>query len=146
MAFPTDPKNPTYQRALRAFFEGGAPAPAQRERLPDEVSGVTVRRQAMVDEALSAATREGRLRALRALSAAFGLPPDLRVLYLALTPDDEGLALAALAPLRRVLADEGPRLAEETREQLRERLRTLEARSFSEALLSATAECLRALR
>ena len=140
------PKNPTYQRALQAFFEGGAPAPEQRERLPDEVGGLTVRRKAMVDQVLSASSRDARLSALRALNAAFGLPPDLRVLYLALTPEDESLTLAALNALYPMLSEGTSQLTDETRAQLRDRLLGVETRSFNEAVLGAVGACLRALR
>ncbi len=139
------PKNPTYQRALQAFFEGGAPAPEQLERLPEEVDGLTVRRKAMIDDVLSAPSREVRLRALRALNGAFGLPPDLRVIYLALTPEDESLTLAGLNALYPVLREQSTPLIEEAREQLRDRLALIETRTFNEAILSAVGACRRAL-
>jgi hypothetical protein len=100
----------------------------------------------MTEEVLRAPSREARLRALRALNATFGLPADLRVIYLALTPEDESLSLAALNALYPALTEQRATLSEETRAQLQERLLTLEARAFNEALLSAVGACLRALR
>jgi hypothetical protein len=139
-------KNRTYERALSAFFQGTELTTEQQERLPSEVDGVSVQRKKLIKAVLSASGDTARLSALKRLDERFGLPSDLQVLSYALSPDAPPLALKALKRLVVLIAEEPPELINAFKEELLERLSSLEIRLFQEEALELTQRCLRALR
>lgn len=139
-------KNRTYERALSAFFQDAQPTEEQRERLPSEVDGVSVQRKRLIKEVLSASSSAAQLRALRRLTERFGLPSDLQVVSCALRPDEPSLALKALKQLATLIEEEPPELLSAFKEELIERLSSLEIRLFHEEALVLTQRCLRGLR
>ena len=139
-------KNRTYERALSAFFNNTDLTEEQKERLPSEVDGLSVRRKRLIEGVLEASSDPARIRALKRLHATFGLPSDLRILTYALTPDDPQLALQALKRLTVILQDEPSTLINDHKERLLERLSKLEVRLFHEEALTLTGRCLKLLR
>ena len=147
----TSPKNNTYERALEMFFQDG-PSQDQQSQLPQEVDGLSVRRQAMIEAVYQAEHETERLHALRMLYAHFGLPHNVRVISLALTSEDEPLALEALRALEAWLTaqlemgESGLETLEMWRAQLESRLEHLILRSFNDLIQSETARCQSMLR
>lgn len=144
---PQSKKNATYERALNAFFEGGQPSQEQQKSLPDDVAGLSARRQAMIDTVLSEPNEELQLQALRQLRLRFGLPTDIRILFIALRPDDEILSLEALKQLEHWLNVEtrGGQTSElllHWAPQLRIPVEIIMLRSFKESLQSVASRCL----
>ena len=139
-------KNRTYERALSVFFQGTELTPEQQERLPSEVDGVSMQRKRLIKAVLSASDDTARLRALKRLDERFGLPSDIQVLSYALSPDAPPLALKALKRLSVLITEEPPELVNAFKEELLERLSSLEIRLFHEEALELTQRCLRALR
>lgn len=139
-------KNRTYERALNAFFNDSQLTPEQREQLPSEVDGVSVRRKKLILEVLHATSSSSRLRALKQLNQHFGLPSDLQVLSYALTPDDPSLALKALKKLSILMKEEPADVLKAYKDEFLERLSTLEIRLFHEESLELTQQCIRRFR
>ena len=139
-------KNRTYERALSAFFGESSLSDEQRERLPSDVDGLSVRRKKMIQAVLDAPSPTARLNALKRLDKSFGLPSDLSVLSAALIPEEPALAVKALRGLAPLLNEEPLELLLSHRERLIERLRSLEIRLFHDEGLTLTQRCLTRLR
>ena len=140
-------KNATYERALKSFFEGGEPTSAQRSQLPEDIEGLSARRQSMIDAIWAAPDEYQQLKALRMLRSRFGLPSDIRIISLALHPEDEQMTLDALRSLENWL--QGEKREGEPSElflswapELRKRVESIMLRSFKEGLLNASQRCL----
>ena len=95
----TKPKNATYERALSAFFDGQKPTTDQQKHLPENIDGLSMRRQAMIQAVWDAKHETEQLQALKLLRARFGLPHDIRLIVLALNVEDEPMSLDALKAL-----------------------------------------------
>ena len=139
-------KNRTYERALSAFFDGDTPTDEQKERLPSEVDGLSVRRKKLINAVLEADSTARRMSALKRLNQVFGLPANLTVLSYALTPDDPNLSLKALKKLSVLLTEEPNALILPHKEALLDRLRSLEIRTFNEEALMLTQRCVSTLK
>ena len=146
------PKNTTYERALSAFFADQAPTEEQRQLLPDDVDGLSARRQALIKELLDSEDSGEQLRLVKQLRLRYGLSSDIRVIILALTTEDEGLAIEALKLLRPWLEARGEESAESMRSNLdswrgtlSQKVETLLLRSFNPRIQELAAQCHRLL-
>lgn len=139
------PKNATYQRALSAFFGDQKLTPDQKQSLPQDVDGLSARRQSMIQAVLEATSEADRLLSLKRLRARFGIPQDIRVIAFSLTIEDESLALDGLKSLERWI--EAQRLADREslkswRDELEQRIERLTLRSFRDDIQSQARRCL----
>lgn len=146
------PKNATYERALSAFFADQAPTDEQRQQLPSDVDGLSARRQALIDEIVISTDHLEQLRLVKQLRLRYGLSSDIRIINLALTTEDEGLAIEALTLLLRWLEVRGENSAETMRQQidswrstLSRKVDTLLLRSFNPKIQDLAGRCSRLL-
>ena len=146
------PKNATYERALSAFFEGHEPSEDQKKQLPDDVEGVSARRQALIESVLSSETTTEQLSPLRRLRLRFGLPSDIRIINLALGMEDESLAIEGLQSLKQWLESRSGDTSETMkngleawRSKLNHRVDTLLFRSFNPKIQELASQCSRLL-
>lgn len=142
------PKNATYERALAAFFEGQEPTQEQREQLPEDVEGLSARRQALIESIYQAETASEQLVQLRQLRLRFGLPQDIKMIDLAISTDDDALSLEGLERLEtwlntRVQSEPGALQdsLEAWRTQLTRRVDRLLFRSFNPKIQAKAAKC-----
>lgn len=141
-------KNSTYERALSAFFEGAEPTKEQRELLPSDVDGLSVKRQALVDKILQEESSREQLSLLKQLRLRFGLSSDIRILYLSLTTEDELLAQDALQLLVPWLEARSGDVTEQMKENLKSwrpalnrKVDTLLLRSFNPKIQKLAQQC-----
>ena len=144
----SSPKNATYERALAAFFEGSEPTVEQKKQLPDDIEGLSARRIAMIEAILQADTSSEQLKALRKLRLRYGLPNDIRMIDLALSTDDESLALEGLQSLKEWLELRTGECSESMknsllawRSKLNHRVDTLLFRSFNPKIQELARQC-----
>lgn len=142
------PKNATYERALAAFFEGQSPTEEQREQLPDDVEGLSARRQALIEAIYQAETTSEQLSLLKKLRLRFGLSHDIKMIHLALSTEDDALALEALERLetwlKQRINDETGTLKdglEQWRARLAPRVDSLAFRSFNPKIQALASRC-----
>ena len=147
-----NPKNSTYERALSAFFSDQAPTEEQRQQLPSDVDGLSARRQTLIEEIIASEDSVDQLRLVKQLRLRYGLSSDIRVINLALTTEDEGLAIEALGLLARWLEVRGEDSAEMMHQQLVSWRNTLSAkvdtllfRSFNPKIQELAGRCSRML-
>ena len=131
--------NVTYKRAIEAFFTGGEISEDQLQQLPQEVGGLSEKRKQTISAVKEARSERETLSALAHLRQTFGLPPDLHILYLALTPDHNHMNIEALRVLKEHLETNELGAWEE---RIRERLRSLEVRSFNPHITQGARACL----
>ena len=148
---PQDPpKNATYERALSAFFEGEGPTSDQRKNLPQNIEGLSLRRQAMIQAVWDASHETEQLRALKLLRARFGLPHDIRIIILALNVEDEPMSLEALKVLEQWIQTQKTTGKDDTlihwKSELMSRIDRLVVRSFREDIHEAAQHCTRLMR
>lgn len=144
----SQPKNATYERALAAFFEGQEPTEEQREQLPDDIEGLSARRQALIEAIYQAETASEQLIQLRQLRLRFGLPQDIKMIDLAISTEDDALSLEGLERLEtwlsaRVEAESGTlhESLEAWRSQLSRRVDRLLFRSFNPKIQALAETC-----
>ncbi len=148
----SSPKNNTYERALSAFFEDQAPTEEQRQHLPTDVDGLSARRQALIESILTCDDSVEQLRLVKQLRLRFGLTSDIRIICLALTTEDDPLALEGLQHLLRWLEARGEESPERMRNsltawkhELGRKVETLLLRSFNSKVQSLADQCNRLL-
>mgnify|MGYP000277120190 CR=1 FL=1 len=141
-------KNATYERALAAFFEGQEPTQEQKEQLPDDVEGLSARRQALIEAIYQAETSSEQLTQLRQLRLRFGLPQDIKMIDLALSTEDDALSLEGLERLEQWLVTrvqaESTSLQDSLnswRPRLNRRVDNLLFRSFNPKIQELAAKC-----
>ena len=144
----SQPKNATYERALAAFFEGQEPTEEQREQLPDDIEGLSARRQTLIEAIYQAETASEQLIQLRQLRLRFGLPQDIKMIDLAISTEDDALSLEGLERLEtwlsaRVKAESGDlhESLEAWRSQLSRRVDSLLFRSFNPKIQALAEKC-----
>jgi hypothetical protein len=137
-------QNQTYQRALEVFFQGENLSKEIKQRLPNDVEGLSIKRKTMVDAVKQAPSEKIRLEALSKLQRAFGLPQDLEMIYYALSPEQDYLNLVALQTLQIYL--NGNVAVGAWEERLIERLQSIQVRSFDQEILNHIDRCLDLIR
>ena len=144
------PKNTTYERALSAFFDGQQPTADQQKNLPQDIDGLSIRRQAMIQAVWDAKHESEQLQALKILRARFGLPHDIRIIVLALNVEDEPMSLDALKALEQwleaQLTTDNQELISSWRAKLASRIDRLMIRSFREDIHTAAQRCSHLMR
>jgi len=147
---PTKPKNATYERALSAFFDGHEPTADQQKHLPQDIEGISIRRQAMIQAVRDAEHETAQLQALKLLRARFGLPHDIHIVILALNIEDEPMTLDALKVLEQWLQSQHSsnnlELINNWRSQLMERIDRLTLRSFRKDIHALSQRCSRLIQ
>ena len=147
---PTKPKNATYERALSAFFDGQKPTEDQQKHLPQDIEGLSIRRQAMIQAVWDAEHEADQLQALKRLRARFGLPHNIRIMVLALNIEDEPMALDALKVLEQWFQSQHSannlEIIKNWRSQLMDRLDRLILRSFREDIHALVQRCSRLIK
>ena len=144
------PKNATYERALSAFFDGQQPTADQQKNLPQDIDGLSIRRQAMIQAVWDAKHESEQLKALKLLRTRFGLPHDIRIIVLALNVEDELMSLDALKALEQWLeaqhTTDNQELISSWRAKLTSRIDRLIIRSFREDIHAIAQRCSRLMR
>ena len=148
MSEENKPKNVTYQRALSAFFGDQELTADQKQSLPQDVDGLSAKRQSMIKSVLEAPNASEELSALKLLRSRFGIPQDIRVITLALTLEDESLAVEGLKTLERWIESQqitSGEALESWRDELTTRIERLTLRSFRDDVQQHATRCLRSL-
>lgn len=137
-------QNQTYQRALEVFFQGENISKEIKQRLPNDVEGLSIKRSTMIDTVKQAPSERVRLEALSELQRVFGLPQDLEMIYYALSPEQDYLNLVALQTLQIYLNK--TMTVDAWEERLIERLQSIQVRSFNQEILKHIERCLDLIR
>ena len=133
-------KNQTYQRALDAFFKGDEIPNTVKDQLPSEVDGLSVKRSQMIKQVKESPSDNLRSQALKALIKDFGIPSDLEIIYYALAPGQDYTNVLALETLQAYLQKHEN--VGSWQDLLKERLQSLQIRSFDTKLLHMIESCL----
>jgi hypothetical protein len=133
MAQTPIPKNNTVQRALEAFFGDQPIATEELNHLQLSTQGISVQRQQLIDQILEQKDGGVQQDLIKELKNKFGLGADLRILYLSLDHENDGICLEAFKNLESLI----PHISEQSRLKINAKITQIELRRFQPKILEA---------
>ncbi len=128
------PKNNTMQRALEAFFDQQEVPKDTLDQLQLSANSLSLQRQSLIDQIVQAPRNSlEQNQLIKELKAKFGLGADIRILYLALDHDTEGIVLEAFKNMESL----APLLNEQTKMKIKTKIKQIEIRTFQPKILEA---------
>ncbi len=128
------PKNNTMQRALEAFFDQQEVPKDTLDQLQLSANSLSLQRQNLIDQIVQAPRNSlEQNQLIKELKAKFGLGADIRILYLALDHDTEGIVLEAFKNMESL----APLLNEQTKLKIKTKIKQIEIRTFQPKVLEA---------
>jgi hypothetical protein len=128
------PKNNTMQRALEAFFDQQEVPQTAIDQLQLSSNSLSLQRQTLIDQIVNAPRNSlEQNQLIKDLKNKFGLGADIRILYLALEHDTEGIVLEAFKNMESLV----PLLNEQTKTKIKAKIKQIEIRTFQPKILDA---------
>ncbi len=128
------PKNNTMQRALEAFFDQQEVPQTAIDQLQLSSNSLSLQRQTLIDQIVSSPRNSlEQNQLIKDLKNKFGLGADIRILYLALEHDTEGIVLEAFKNMESLV----PLLNEQTKTKIKAKIKQIEIRTFQPKILDA---------
>ena len=127
-------KNNTMQRALEAFFDQQEVPQTAIDQLQLSSNSLSLQRQTLIDQIVNAPRNSlEQNQLIKDLKNKFGLGADIRILYLALEHDTEGIVLEAFKNMESLV----PLLNEQTKTKIKAKIKQIEIRTFQPKILDA---------
>jgi hypothetical protein len=128
------PKNNTMQRALEAFFDQQEVPQTAIDQLQLSSNSLSLQRQTLIDQIINSPRNSlEQNQLIKDLKNKFGLGADIRILYLALEHDTEGIVLEAFKNMESLV----PLLNEQTKTKIKAKIKQIEIRTFQPKILDA---------